>query len=72
MAKSVSVRFDYQLKCPVDRVEQTVRFQAGPQALDVISCTGVSEIVQSRCAKLCPRAAEIQEFWRWATRSLSR
>ena len=67
-----SVRFDYRLKCPADQTEQKVEFQAGPQTLDVISCTGDRKITKSECEKLCPRAGKIQEYWRWVTRALNR
>ncbi len=70
IARFLSVRFNYRLRCPVDKdkTEQTVKLQASPQIkghyLDVVSCTAVPDIAKLKCGKLCRRALETQEYWR--------
>lgn len=70
MGRFLSVRFDYRLKCPVDRSGQMVKFQLGPRTLDVISCTATPENIE--CGKLCRGDTEIQEYWCWAALSLNK
>lgn len=64
---SLSVSFDYTLRCPRDGNEQTVRFEANPQNrghfLDVVSCTALTDADERKCAQSCRLAFAAHEYW---------
>ena len=72
MCRFLSLDFEYTLKCPVDRANHTVRFQAFPQlrghALDVVECDAKPQSSSSPATKLavgCLNPANIgKEFIR--------
>ena len=60
--------FEYQLQCPVDRIQRTVRVQSyrRPRGhfLDVVACDAASDIEQLPCRKACRDALENGDVWR--------
>ena len=64
MCRFLSLDFEYNLKCPVDKQNHTVRFQAFPQlrghALDVVECDAKPQVDQLTCGKACRGAARIR------------
>ncbi len=67
MCRFLSLDFQYTLKCPVDKVSHTVRFEAYPQPrghpLDVIECNAKSQVEQLTCGKACRGLLESGEYW---------
>jgi hypothetical protein len=67
MCRFLSLDFEYTLKCPVDRKNHTVRFQAYPQlrshALDVVDCDAKPLAAELRCGKACLGLVESGEYW---------
>ena len=67
MCRFLSLDFNYTLKCPVDKQNHTVRFQAYPQmrghALDVVECDAKPQIDQLTCDKACRELLESGEYW---------
>ena len=59
--------FEYSLKCPVDKQNHTVRFQAFPQLrghkLDVVECDAQPYVDQLTCGKECRGLLESGEYW---------
>ena len=53
MCRFLSLDFEYTLKCPVDKENHTVRFQAYPQLrqhpLDVVECDAKPQVDQLTC-----------------------
>ena len=67
MCRFLSLVFNYRLKCPVDKQNHNVRFQAYPQlrghALDVLECDAKPQIDQLTCGKACRELLESGEYW---------
>jgi hypothetical protein len=67
MCRFLSLDFEYNLKCPVDKQNHTVRFQAFPElrghALDVIECDARPTVDQLTCGKACRGLLESGEYW---------
>ena len=67
MCRFLSLDFNYTLKCPVDKQNHNVRFQAYPQlrghALDVVECDAKPQIDQLTCGKACRELLESGEYW---------
>lgn len=67
MCRFLSLDFEYSLKCPVDKQNHTVRFQAFPQlgghAMDVVKCDAQPQVDQLTCGKLCRGLLESAEYW---------
>ena len=67
MCRFLSLDFEYNLKCPVDQQNHTVRFQAFPQlrehALDVVECDAKAQVEQLTCGKVCRGLLESREYW---------
>ena len=67
MCRFLSLDFNYTLKCPADKQNHTVRFQAYPQlrghALDVVECDAKPQIDQLTCGKACRELLESGEYW---------
>ena len=68
MCRFLSLDFEYNLKCPVDKATHTVRFQAFPQlrgrhALDVVECDAKPQVDQLTCGKACRGLLESGEYW---------
>ena len=67
MCRFLSLDFEYNLKCPVDKQNHTVRFQAFPQlrghALDVVECDAKPQVDQLTCSKACRGLLESGEYW---------
>jgi len=63
----LSLDFEYPVKCPVDKTNHVVRFQAYPQlrghSLDVIACDRASRLEQLTCGKACRALLETGEYW---------
>ena len=57
MCRFLSLDFEYTLKCPVDKENHVVRFQAYPQlrshTLDVVECDAEPLVDQLTCGKAC-------------------
>jgi hypothetical protein len=66
MCRFLFLDFEYSLKCPVDRANHTVRFQAFPQlrghALDVVECDAKPQIDQLACGKACRGLLDYGEY----------
>ena len=67
MCRFLSADFEFSLKCPIDKTQRTVRFQAYPQlrghCLDVVECNGNVELNQLTCGKVCRLLLETKEYW---------
>ena len=67
MCRFLSLDFEYNLKCPVDKQNHTVRFQAFPHlrghALDVVECDAKPQVDQLTCGKACRGLLESGEYW---------
>jgi hypothetical protein len=67
MCRFLSADFEFSLKCPIDKTQRTVRFQAYPQlrghCLDVVECNGKAELNQLTCGKVCRLLLETGEYW---------
>jgi hypothetical protein len=67
MCRFISADFELSIKCPVDKLNHTVRFQAYPQlrghALDVVNCEAVPHVGQLTCGKVCRALLENGEYW---------
>ena len=67
MCRFLSLDFEYNLKCPVDKQNHTVRFQALAQlrghALDVVECNAKPQVDQLTCGKACRGLLESGEYW---------
>ena len=67
MCRFLSLDFEYDLKCPVDKANHTVRFQAYPllrgQALAVVACDAKPQVEQLTCGKVCRGLVESGEYW---------
>lgn len=67
MCRFLSLDVNCTLKCPVDKQNHTVRFQAYPQlrghALDVVECDAKPQIDQLACGQACRELLESGEYW---------
>jgi len=67
MCRFLSLDFEYNLKCPVDKQTHTVRFQAFPHlrahVLDVVECDAKPQVDQLTCGKACRGLLETGEYW---------
>jgi hypothetical protein len=67
MCRFLSLDFEYSLKCPVDKQNHIVKFQAYPQlrlhALDVVECDAKPQIDQLTCGKACRLLLETGAYW---------
>jgi len=67
MCRFLSLDFEYELKCPVDQANHTVRFQAYPQlrgqALEVVDCDAKPRVEWLTCGKICRGLLESGEYW---------
>jgi hypothetical protein len=68
MCRFLSLDFEHTLKCPVDKVNHTVRFQAYPQlrghVLDVVACSASPRVESLKCGKACRALYETGAYWR--------
>jgi hypothetical protein len=67
MCRFLSLDFEFDLKCPVDKAGHRVRFQAYPSLrvhpLDVIECDAKPQVDQLDCGKVCRGLLESGEYW---------
>jgi len=67
MCRFLSLDFEFDLKCPVDKADHRVRFQAYPSLrvhpLDVIECDAKPQVDQLNCGKVCRGLLESGEYW---------
>jgi hypothetical protein len=67
MCRFLSADFKFELKCPIDKIQHTVRFQAYPQlrghTLDVVECDAKPRVEQLNCGKACRLLLETGEYW---------
>jgi hypothetical protein len=67
MCRFLSADFKLSVKCPVDKTEHDVRFQAYPQlrghTLDVVACDAAPDIDQLTCVKNCRALLESGHYW---------
>lgn len=67
MCRFLSADIELSIKCPVDKLDHTVRFQAYPQlrghALDVVNCVAMPRVDQLTCGKACRALLENGEYW---------
>ena len=67
MCRFLSLDFEFDLKCPVDKADHRVRFQANPSLrvhpLDVIECDAKPQVDQLNCGKVCRGLLESGEYW---------
>lgn len=66
MCRFLSLDFEFDLKCPVDKADHRVRFQAYPSLrvhpLDVIECDAKPQVDQFNCGKVCRGLLESGEY----------
>jgi hypothetical protein len=67
VCRLLSLDFEYTLKCPVDKENHAVRFQAYPQLrgypVDVVECDAKPLVDPLICRKACRGLVESGEFW---------
>jgi hypothetical protein len=67
MCRFLSLDFEYSIKCPVDKTNHSVRFQAFPQlrghALDAVACDGAPLVERPSCNKACRSLLESSHYW---------
>ncbi len=67
MCRFLSLDFEYELKCPVDKANHKVHFQAFPQlrgqALAVVDCDAKPQVELLTCGKICRGLLESGEYW---------
>ena len=67
MCRFLSLDFEHTLRCSIDRMNHTVRFQAYPQlrdhVLDVVACDAVPRAGELRCGKACRGLVESGMYW---------
>ena len=67
MCRFLSLDFECTLRCPVDKSDHKVRFQAWPglcgHALDVVACDAKPTVDQLTCAKNCRALLESGHYW---------
>lgn len=67
MCRFLNADFELSLRCPIDRVNHTVRFQAHPQlrnyALDVVACDAAAGEGEPSCGKACRGLVESGKYW---------
>jgi hypothetical protein len=67
MCRFLSLDFEFDLKCPVDKAKHRVRFQAYPSLrvhpLDVVECDAKPLGEQLTCGKACRGLVESGEYW---------
>ena len=67
MCRFLCADFELTLKCPVDKTDHKVRFQAYPQlrgqALAVVECDAKPQVGQLNCGKICRGLLESGEYW---------
>jgi hypothetical protein len=66
MCRFLSADFELSIKCPVDRLDHAVKFQAYPHlrghALDAVTCDAMP-CEQLTCGKACRALLESGEYW---------
>jgi hypothetical protein len=67
MCRFLNADFELSLRCPVDRTQHQVRFQAYPQLRDhslaVVACDAVPEVEELTCARNCRALLESGHYW---------
>ncbi|HLN87963.1 MAG TPA: hypothetical protein VK200_15900 [Candidatus Limnocylindrales bacterium] len=67
MCRFLSLDFEYELKCPVDKASHKVQFQPFPQlrgqALDVVGCDAKRRLELLSCGKICRGLLESGTYW---------
>jgi hypothetical protein len=67
MCRFLSLDFEYELKCPIDKANHKVHFQAFPQlrgqALAVVGCDAKPQVELLTCGKICRGLLESGEYW---------
>jgi hypothetical protein len=67
MCRFLSLDFEYDLKCPVDKANHKVHFQAFPQlrgqALEVVGCDAKPQVELLTCGTICRGLLESREYW---------
>lgn len=67
MCRFISADFELSVRCPVDRCNHQVRFQAYPQlrdhTLDVVACDAAPDIDKFTCGKNCRALIESAHYW---------
>ena len=68
MCRFLSLDFECSIRCPVDKSDRSVKFQAFPQlrghALDVVSCDAAPPLEPLNCNKACRSLLESGHYWR--------
>lgn len=67
MCRFLNADFELALRCPVDKCNHNVRFQAYPQlrdhALEVIACDAAGDADRLTCGKNCRALIESGHYW---------
>ncbi len=67
MCRFLNADFELAIRCPLDKRDHKVRFQAYPQlrdhGLDVIACDAVVDIDRLSCGKNCRALLESGHYW---------
>jgi hypothetical protein len=67
MCRFLFLDFEFTLKCPIDKHNHTVRFQAYPELrrhpLDVVECDATPQVDQLTCGKACRLLLETGAYW---------
>ena len=67
MCRFLSLDFECTLRCPIDKSDHKVRFQAWPSlrghALDVVDCDAAPDVEHLTCAKNCRALLESGHYW---------
>ena len=67
MCRFLNADFELSLRCPVDKRDHSVRFQAYPQlrdhALDVVACDAACDVNALTCSKNCRAILESSHYW---------
>ena len=67
MCRFLSLDFEYDLRCPIDKARHKVHLQAFPQprgeALEVVDCDAKPQVTLLTCGKICRGLIESSEYW---------
>lgn len=67
MCRFLSLDFEYEMKCPVNKANHKVHFQAFPQlrgqALEVVGCDAKPRRELLICGRICRGLLESGEYW---------
>lgn len=67
MCRFLNADFELSLRCPVDRTNHDVRFQACPQvrghSLEVVACDATTDTNSFTCGKICRALLESGHYW---------